>query len=367
MNKPLSYSRMKMFITCPKQYEFRLMNKPQTDLPIYMAMGKYAHKFFEAYAQQCKVNNTRQMLDSVDSIAEKAYALSVAESIRDGEPLLLPNEWLDVLEKQCRPWAERTALPVEAIVSLELRWAADMNGEPVAFDATDAWLRGICDRVEVYPETRTCRVVDYKTGWAGHGDEMQADIYAWAMLADISYEIVEIVFEHTAIGKEEVRTYTRHDMERVDTAIRSLAQAIHETETFTPLPGTACLTCPYARFCDAVADVQEVIATEEDARKTVEALALLDRDMKTLKQALRTWCENHGPIEHNGVAWGIWRTPGEGFHDPHTFVEACEAHDIDPLDYMSVNNTKAKKLRKILPDLVTENPTERFAQKKATD
>ena len=361
---PLSYSRIRLFLACPKQYEFRLQQKPQTSLPLIMVRGKFAHAWYEYYVSACRDHNTRQMdFDESDVVSFNSivYRATCRSSIAAGEPILTPIEWDDVYRTLCKPWAERTALPIEIITDTELKWALDQDGRQTGFYAPSVFFRGVIDRLE--EEDTLLRIVDYKTGYGGKGDPMQADIYAWAFLG--GGRPVEVVFEHTAMDMKETYRYTADDLPRLDTAIRALADVIHGTEEYRPTPGMACLECPYAYCCDAKADIQETIDDEDDAKKVVESLALLERDVKALKDSLRRWCEGNGPVSHNGIAWGVWKSDGLGFHDVDEFCKACNEIDMDCMPYLSVNNVKAKKLRKFFPNLVTGKPSLRFASKKA--
>lgn len=354
---------MRMFLACPRQYQFRLENTPQTGLPEIMVRGKFAHSFYERYTKQCMSDNSMQRLDAIDEIAKVVYQVCCGEAAAKGEPMLTPAAWQDVVEKLCRPWAERTALPVEAIQWIEHGWAIDLEGRRTGWDSETVFVRGVIDRLDVGAEPY--RVVDYKTGYGGTGDPMQADVYAWAMMLLLRVP-VDVVFEHTATDYREVYPYNMSDLTRLDTSIRALAEAIHVTADYQPRPGVACAECPYAYCCDAKAEIPQGVDSAESARKMVEAISLLERDLKAAKLSLRDWCEKYGPVIHNGVAWGIWKSEGLGFHDAEKFLACCQENNIDPFPYLSVNNTKAKRLRNHFPQIVTSNPSLSFRGKKAT-
>jgi CRISPR/Cas system-associated exonuclease Cas4 (RecB family) len=360
--KPLSYSRMKMFLACPRQYLLRTENRVQSDLPAIMVRGKFAHAFYERYVGECCTQDSMQCLSEVDDIAEITYKDCCTEAAAKGEPILSPTEWADVVAKLCRPWVERTAIPVDAVEQTESKWAVDFDGNRVDFDADTAFMRGVIDRIDM--DCEAFRIVDYKTGWGGTGDPMQADVYAWATFLLTDTRSISVVFEHTANDMREMYTYTRDDFQRIDAAVRSLAWAIQNTVEFHPRPGVACLECPYRYCCDAKAEITEAVETEDDAKRTVEAISLLERDLKTCKEALRRYCDANGNVDHNGVTWGIWKSDGRGFHDAEAFAAACANAQIDPYQYMSVNNLKAKRLQKAFPGIVTENPSLTFRSKK---
>lgn len=367
MKTPLSYSRLRLFLACPRQYEFRLKKTPQTSLPLIMTKGKYAHRFYEEYAKVCIANDSMQMLGSLDDLKRYVYVKTCGDAAVEGEPFLTPQDWTVVFNSLCKPWAERTALPVEAITAVESRWAVNENGASVPFDGPDVFFRGVFDRVEKH-DSHT-RVVDYKTGWGGKMDPMQVRVYAWALLMlDMRANVVEVVAEYTATDKKESFTYTRDDFDMLDEDIGALAEVIHSCKEFRPRPGAACAECPYAYCCDAKAQIVNSVITEHSAQTAIEAIALLERDLKAQKDALRGYIQTNGPVTHNGLTWDEWVSEGLGFHDPAAFLSALAAAGVDPAPYVSVNNVRAKKLRKQFPDLVTPNPkpVTRFMAKKAT-
>lgn len=351
-------------MACPKQYAFRLEGRPQTSLPLIMTRGKYAHAFYEKYTKTCLETNSMQNLAILDDLKRSVFKEACQDSARDGEPFLSPREWDEVFEMLCRPWAERTALPVDNISGVEVKWARRDDGMETGFNAKTAWMRGVLDRVE-HMGKGVVRVVDYKTGYGGHGDTMQSDIYAWAMLQDEDTKEVTVVFEHTAMDKREVYEYTKMDLPVLDKQLRVMAEAILSCEEYNPRPGVACLECPYAYCCDKKADIHEAIEDLDGAKQAVETIALLERDLKAVKAALLRWYEANGPITHNGITWNKWVSQPEGFYDAKMFVHVAANAGVDPWKYVSVNNTTTKKFRKIFPDLVTQGKaTERWMGKK---
>lgn len=367
MKTPLSYSRLRLFLACPRQYEFRLQGKPQTSLPLIMTKGKYAHRFYEEYAKRCIEENAMQLLGILDELKRSVYVQSCHDAALDAEPFLTPQDWNVVFDSLCRPWAERTALPVEAITAVESRWAVNENGSSVPFDDPDVFFRGVFDRLERHEHAR---VVDYKTGWGGQMDPLQVRVYAWAMfMLDYRAEVVEVVAEHTASDRKETFVYGRDDFDMLDEDISALAEVIHDCTEFRPRPGAACADCPWAYCCDAKAQIVHSVITEHSAQTAIEAIALLERDLKAQKDALRGYIQQNGPVTHNGLTWDEWVSEGLGFHDTAAFLSACQSAGVDPAPYVSVNNVRARKLRKQFPDLVTPNPKPvlRFMGKKAND
>jgi hypothetical protein len=64
------------------------------------------------------------------------------------------------------------------------------------------------------------------------------------------------------------------------------------------------------------------------------------------KELLKAWCTEHGIVTHNGVCWGHQQQGEDGFDDAKTFADACKKADIEPWNFLNVNNVAARKLRK---------------------
>jgi len=143
MVKAWSYSGMKKFETCPRQYYhikvLKEYDEPPTDATTY---GKEFHEAAEFY-------------------------------IKDGTPL--PPQFAfakDVLDK---------LNAIEGDKLCEYEMGLTENLEPCKFDSPNAWWRGVADLVIVNHDTGVARVVDYKTGKnAKYADKGQLELMSLA-------------------------------------------------------------------------------------------------------------------------------------------------------------------------------------------
>lgn len=137
-----SYSSLKKFKTCPKQYAevkvFKNFKEPPfTEATLY---GTNFHEAAESYVKEAKplpeaFNYVRPHLDTLRSI---------------------PGD------KLC-----------------EHKMGLTKALEPCAFDASDVWCRGVADLLIVNREKGVARVVDYKTGKsAKYADTAQLELMA---------------------------------------------------------------------------------------------------------------------------------------------------------------------------------------------
>jgi CRISPR/Cas system-associated exonuclease Cas4 (RecB family) len=355
-----SYSRMKMYRNCPRQFKFRINHTPESSLPTIMVKGKYAHRFYEEYVNGLLRTNSTQDLNAARDLYNVVYALQSAESRDAGEPILSIDEWRDTYNALCLPWAERTAIQRGMVTGVEERICINATGQTVPWDDDDVWFRAVLDRVESDDAAHVV-VTDYKTGFARTSDEMQARVYAWLLLWLTGCDSVTVIFEHTATDWRETYSYEKAMFTAMRDEILAICQIIEDDAHFDPTPGVACAECAYRYCCDAKVAVVDVINCHEDACKAIEAIALLDSELSAMKGALKRWCDGVGTVTHNGLVWGYHQSDGLGFHDPALFLKEVP----DAVEFMSVNNTKAKKLFKKYPHLLTKEPKQTFRAVKA--
>lgn len=137
-----SFSRMKAFETCPKQF------------------------------YHVTVLNEFPFKDTEATLYGKSFHTACEEFIRDGKPM--PPQFSFMQETMER----LAAMPGEKHCELEMGLTADL--EPCGFFDKDVWFRGIGDLIIVNGDT--ARYVDYKTGKsAKHADVGQLQVMALAI------------------------------------------------------------------------------------------------------------------------------------------------------------------------------------------
>lgn len=360
MTRAVSCSQMRSFYACRKQYKYKKDHAPATATPIWMTMGSYAHKFFEVWGKECKATGTPDCMDHLLVVTAKAYKEASIAAIQSGQPLLMGDEWQALCEDILHPWAQRTSLDWSQVQGIEIRFALTRAGNSTDFEFKSAYFRGIFDRLEQDDKGHIVR--DYKTGYSGKADLLQADCYAWMMMNLFPNDTEwRVIFEHVAQGFDEVMTYTPDMFDDLDRNMRLNIDTIRSTTVFPASPGYACMDCPYADICDErPVGIKEVLETEQDAKNAVEAYASLSRTLTNLKSALERWYDVHGDIEHNGVTWKKWPVQSDGFYDVPEFIDRMRARGLDPMPCLKVDNVKAKKYRRILRELIT---TGRFSMR----
>lgn len=208
MSSAWSYSSLTTYIKCPRKYQAekitREVPREDTEATIY---GKAAH-------------------------------LAAEEYIRDGKPI--PPQFAYI-----QPMLDKlAALPGEKYCELEMGITIkDGKFEACAFDAEEAWFRGIADLVII--NGSECRTVDYKTSkTANYADTKQLALMAACIF--LKFPEVEVVkggllfVVAKAFVKAEYKRARRFDIfADLDGTLRQL-ETSRETNVWNTIPSGLC-------------------------------------------------------------------------------------------------------------------------------
>jgi CRISPR/Cas system-associated exonuclease Cas4 (RecB family) len=203
-----SFSGLKDFINCPKQYhEVKVLQNFTKRVTEQMQYGTEVHKALEDYA-------------------------------RDGKPLAKNYERF---REMVNPLLE---IPGKKYI--EHKMALRIDYTPCSFDAPDYWVRGIADFMVVNGDT--AYVVDYKTGSAKYPDAKQLKLMA-LMIFQIFPEVDKVnggllfILNNAFINEEYLRTsaYKYWGSFRPDLARLEMA---YESNTWPANPTGLCGWCP---------------------------------------------------------------------------------------------------------------------------
>lgn len=142
MNSAWSYSSLKAFKTCPKQY-YEIRVAKNFSFPAETDATRYGTEFHEAAEKYVR--------DGTDLPMHFSYVKGYLDTLR-----MLPGD------KYC-----------------EYRMGLTKDLAPCDFFATDVWCRGVADLLVVNNDTGVARCVDYKTGKsAKYADPDQLELMA---------------------------------------------------------------------------------------------------------------------------------------------------------------------------------------------
>ena len=339
---PHSYSRVKNALTCPAAYRYYLERQPTGVEAVILQEGSLFHAFAERYAKHCMDENQQTDIGTARHIARTAFEDMRAEYVARREHFLGELDFERVVDTLVMPFAESHLFDVANIAEVESLTAVDRSLAIVEWDSPEAWFRARLDLV-VFPEPRTGKVIDYKAGFSPEADELQMEFYAWLMLSIYAHlDAVECELDFVRFNVQKSVTFTREQLPWLDEKLRGILDRVDAIEEFAAAPGIHCLHCHYRGVCDAKASLPQGVTTIHEARQTVEAISLLQRDLEDAKANLRAWCVEHGPVEHNSTVWGIHAQGGMGYDDAKAFADAATELGINPFPYLSVNGTKVK-------------------------
>lgn len=214
-----SYSSLKKFKTCPKQYAEVKVYKNFTEPPFTEAT-LYGTNFHEAAEHYVR--------DGISLPEAFSYVKPHLDALRS-----IPGQ------KLC-----------------EYRMGLTQDLQPCAFDAEGVWCRGVADLLIVNEDKGTARVVDYKTGKsAKYADTAQLELMAlmvfkhFPTVRKVKGGLLFVVANHFKTAdyeREQEKVYWRQwmqDVNRLDTAFRS--------GVWNPNPSGLCrkhcvvVTCPH--------------------------------------------------------------------------------------------------------------------------
>lgn len=211
-----SYSSIKQFENCPRQYHavriLKQFKQSDTEATLY---GTAVHKAFED------------------------YVMSGVE---------LPEMF-----SQFKPYVEPLAR-MDGDILCEEKMAITADFKPCGFFDKDVWFRGIPDFLRINPKGTTARVVDYKTGKSSrYADTAQLELLAAMVM--VHYPKVEkvkgallFVIANDMIQAEFTRSQLSEILSKwVGRA--SIIEAAVENGVWNPRKGPLCRFCPVTT-CD---------------------------------------------------------------------------------------------------------------------
>lgn len=358
-----SNTQFNLFNGCPQAYKFRYIDKLPERTSEFAILGRLIHDIIAEYDRHLLANKLGTDITALPKIA----ALIMGKQ-DPGHGI----DWLAIhweMDKIVEAFGGAHVCHPEVTVGVEETIDVPIDDETTVTTRLDL--------LEI--EGNVATIVDYKTD---HQIRSQTDVekdsqlhrYAWAVskaypqveefrgrLEFVRYGAVrEVILDGAAIDKTE------------EAILAQIARMKAET-AYLPTPGAGCAWCSYINQCEAIiniGDQQIVCLREEDADRIADELALLERQVDDRKAALKFWCNKHGNVVRNGLAWGFWPSFTDSIGDIQKFHTLVAGAGLDPYAYLKVDMTQAKKLYKHpaigdkVQSLVESKPSTRFDSKK---
>jgi hypothetical protein len=272
-----------------------------------------AYSYAAEYLFDVSSENDASRRGSCFHLAVDLYLTALRKTDQLSSPALAEMALSEAFAAVPVPWAER-----QDVESLWARWVPAFELPVDYYDnETNLYLERYSaivryDLVRV-PDTRTLRIVDFKTWWNIPNDTALADSYQTHFYLSAArhlfpnFETYEMVYEHVRYGvsSEPIRL-TWAEMDAFDESIREGDVAMTEAETTMTAPATGgahCTTC--MAVCPLVSPhrLSERLDTAEDVAKAIEQVAAMRRASGVLIGALKGYCAVHGPVETGGIEW----------------------------------------------------------------
>ena len=208
-----SYSSLKEYLNCPKQY------------------------------QEIRVLKRFTKSDTSQTIYGKEVHLALEEYVRDGKPLAKNYEMFkDVVD---------SLIAIKGEKLCEYKMAIDRDRNPCDFDDENRWVRGIADLVII--DGDTAFVIDYKTGSDKYADPKQLRLMSLMLFAHFP-DIQKVkggllfVLKNSFVQEE----YTRDEIDKswmhFTPSLERLRNS-YDMDTWVANPTPLCRYCP-VNECD---------------------------------------------------------------------------------------------------------------------
>jgi putative RecB family exonuclease len=252
-----SHSRLASFENCPKQFEFRYVQKiPSETESIEAFVGKRVHEILERlylFVRRGQVPGVEKVVDRYQALWEETYDPERVRIVRDDTPLAYYRE----LGEACVRGYYLRHYPFDADETLGIE-------KRVVFplDTDGAYrMQGIVDRIS-RARDGAIEIHDYKTGARVPSQNVldrdrQLALYQIGLSAQYGEDVpYRLVWHYVAKRQTRVSTRTPEELEALR---RSTIERIDEIEAATEYPPrkiALCRWCEYQPICPLYAEAE---------------------------------------------------------------------------------------------------------------
>jgi putative RecB family exonuclease len=245
-----SHSRLSSFENCPKQFEFRYIQKvPSETESVEAFVGKRVHEILERlylFVGRGQVPGVEKVVDRYQKLWEETYDADRVRIVREGTPLSFYRE----LGESCLRSYYLRHYPFDADETLGLE-------KRVVFPLDEAGrykMQGIIDRIS-RARDGAIEVHDYKTGARVPSQkrldqDRQLALYQIGLAREYGQDKpFRLVWHYVA--KNVIRTSTRspEDLDALRTETIQRIDEIQAAETYPPRRSALCGWCEYKQRC----------------------------------------------------------------------------------------------------------------------
>jgi|TARA_R110000824_G_scaffold21078_6_gene78897 hypothetical protein len=317
-------------ISCPKRF-FEIYERPDPieDSSDEALRGQGFHDVAKRYIQ--RLANLRLTTD-----AEELH-IALQETI---VALRIPAHLVKEIEALAERWALTFALDLDSYL---------LSEEPQVLEGAGMqWTPDL-----VYARGEELEQVDWKTHWAGISDrdvkdQFQAQAYVWAAAQKWpGFDSYRFTFTYPRLGYSATAVWSQSEVDELDIIVKSrihVIDACREAGEWKATPGSMCiycrLDCPVKDHGSL--DVSRVKNAEEAAAIAGE-LMVFDKAATARRNALKGWCEQHGPVVCNEVEWGYSNSDVTTF-PANGVLDVLDSHGIANREFTITKSALRKYL-----------------------
>ena len=260
---PLSYSQLRTYLACPRQYEYQSIKKLSRGISQAESFGSSVHnclkKWGELELENAESNSNWQLADSqLAMFGQKKEAISQKLSANCLKDLWNKSFIIDTYESRVEADFHRKR--GEEVMKMFFKWWSEEPRQVLGVETSfkinieGELIGGRIDRIE-----KGIKVIDYKTTNPRTQEEVDADlqlsIYSLAikeLYGEFPSELVMLYLNEDSVT--EIRT------ERSESQLKDAIKQISSVKTyikegeFKPRPSaSACKRCHYNGICDVAA------------------------------------------------------------------------------------------------------------------
>ncbi|MGE5572984.1 MAG: PD-(D/E)XK nuclease family protein [Bacteroidota bacterium] len=367
-----SHTKLECAEACLYRYKKCYIDKTPERPSWPLLIGRATHAAIAAYTRHCIDTSSATDLGAVPAIARQACFEG-----DDAPGALAIPEVIEILQT----FAGSHIIAADSLIGIEERI-------PNSWRPPDSWpdgpnldkhvFVGIIDRLD--GEDFAAIITDYKTDWQVRSQaDVERDVqlrrYAWLVHSEYPYfQTFRVRLDFVRHGIVREVELGLDEVQQTEEELIAAVDRLAGMKAFPATPGEGCAICGFASECPALkGDEIRACATPEDAGKVAARLIVLEKRADELKQMLKDYCAQAGPVSVNGVQWGHIKTTSQGIEDVKTFAERLQAAKLDPWSYLAADGRKLKSLLRkpdlagALADLLVDKSYTTFRSKRAAD
>ena len=246
----LSYSQLRTYSTCPRQYKYKYIDNLASLPTQQMTEGTQRHLDIYKIIQENKIETLKD---------EKLKAL------------------LEKVTQNGKSFIE----------------------EEFSIQTINALYVGFIDLYSISEDESTVYIVDFKS-YATPEDDLQLKIYAYALSEKYpKAEFFMAWYYMLGLGFYKRYFYTRDDLEEVETLLSEKADEIYSDKEFPKKPSPACATCPFVKECFDAKELSQImtIGSIEQAKDIADKVVIAEAFLKQIKDKIKDFLITNGEEE----------------------------------------------------------------------